>query len=148
MHIGLEKTEKINLARVKPARDRDRLGCFIPHRFGFGLLVSGTRFGLVQDSTGLYHHWTFLSKMLISGVRVLVLSLIFLVHFFLFIVLFCSSLTLYYTYSKLLRNVHLYSICNYVGVDLIHVLGLRLCRAYLKTMMWFLPWIYLRCSQK
>ena len=31
MHIGLEKTEKINLARVKPARDRDRLGCFIPH---------------------------------------------------------------------------------------------------------------------
>ena len=34
MHIGLEKTEKINLARVKPARDRDRLGCFIPHPSG------------------------------------------------------------------------------------------------------------------
>ena len=42
MHIGLEKTEKINLARVKPARDRDRLGCFIPHLFDPGLLYQAS----------------------------------------------------------------------------------------------------------
>ena len=33
-------TKNTKLARVKPARDRDRVGCFIPHRPQDGLVLN------------------------------------------------------------------------------------------------------------